>query len=320
MRRLADQISGLKADEIAANPTAAFGRNGRISTTDGKAVPRIQTFSRPSVGRLCHPWKFFESTRTYVTVLLCCSTYAERVHQREFAKWSMVEITFTGPDSRGRDEPNPFAVRLEVEFTSAQGTQYRVPGFYDGDGNRGLNGNVWKVRFAADKIGDWKYETSSDNGKLNGITGKFRVVKTAAHAQGFWKWGRLESVGTVENRIRYLKFRDGPYWLKAGCDDPENFLGNFRHYDSLAKRKAAVDYLAGRGLNSLYIMTHNIDGDDKDVWPWLGKTQKEAKINGGSNADSMWPSSTNGMSCLHTCRQRAWSRTWSWKTTVPGRD
>ena len=31
-------------------------------------------------------------------------------------------------------------------------------------------------------------------------------------------------------------------------------------------------------------MTHNIGGDDKDVWPWLGQTQEEAKLNGGNNA------------------------------------
>ena len=83
--------------------------------------------------------------------------------------------------------------------------------------------------------------------------------------KGFWKLGRLEAVGTAANRIRYLKFRDGPYWLKAGCDDPENFLGRYRHYNSLEKRKRAIDYLASRGINSLYIMTHNLEGDDKDA-------------------------------------------------------
>ena len=84
-----------------------------------------------------------------------------------------------------------------------------------------------------------------------------------ADAEGLWRWGRLEAVGTAENGVRYLKFRDGPYWLKAGCDDPENFLGGgCRNYDTLKKRKAAVDYLAERGINSLYMMTNNIDGDE----------------------------------------------------------
>src|SRR5688572_29752245 len=84
--------------------------------------------------------------------------------------------------------------------------------------------------------------------------------------------------------MRYLKFRDGPYWLKAGCDDPENFLGAFRNFNTPAKRRAAVDYLAQRGINSLYIMTHNLDGDHNDVWPWLGQTPEQAKSHGGANA------------------------------------
>jgi hypothetical protein len=37
-------------------------------------------------------------------------------------------------------------------------------------------------------------------------------------------------------------------------------------------------------VNSFYIMTHNVGGDDKDVWPWLGKTQREAMSNGGRDA------------------------------------
>ncbi len=203
---------------------------------------------------------------------------------RTFVKWSKIELTFTGPASSCLGKPNPFAVRLDVDFISPTGKRYRVPGFYDGDGKGAFDGDVWKVRFSADELGQWKFTTNSDQESLDGQTGRFTVTKTPESARGFWKWGRLESVGTADNKIRYLKFRDGPYWLKAGCDDPENFLGNYRNYNTLAKRKTAIDYLADRGINSLYIVTHNIGGDDRDVWPWLGTTQREAKSNGGSDA------------------------------------
>jgi hypothetical protein len=171
-------------------------------------------------------------------------------------------------------------VLFDVNFVSPQGRQYRVPGFYDGDGKGGLDGNVWKVRFSADELGRWTYHSSSEHKKLNGQTGRFTVTGVPKSAAGFWKWGRLEYSGTAENKIRYLKFRDGPYWLKAGCDDPENFLGNYQNYNTLAKRKEAIDYLAGRGVNSVFIMTHNVGGDDKDVWPWLGRSGREAMANG----------------------------------------
>ena len=211
------------------------------------------------------------------------ATLAVGAQEPRFAKWSKIELSFRGPASLGRGEPNPFTVKLDVEFQSPGGRHYCVPGFYDGDGRGGLDGNVWKVRFSADEIGSWTYTTSSDNRQLDGKAGRFRVTDVPADAEGLWRWGRLEAVGTADNGIRYLKFRNGPYWLKAGCDDPENFLGSCKNYDTLDKRKAAVDYLAGHGINSLYIMTNNIDGDDKDVWPWLGETPREAKVNSAGN-------------------------------------
>ncbi|MCH5375809.1 MAG: DUF5060 domain-containing protein [Planctomycetes bacterium] len=214
----------------------------------------------------------------FLTVALTTLTVVE--DEIRFAKWSKIELSFRGPASLGRGEPNPFAAKLDVDFRSPGGRQYCVPGFYDGDGRGGLGGDVWKVRFSADETGSWTYTTSSDNLQLNGTTGQFTVTDVPADAEGVWRWGRLEAMGKAENAVRYLKFRDGPYWLKAGCDDPENFLGGgCKNYDTLQKRKAAIDYLAECGINSLYMMTNNIDGDDKDVWPWLGETAREAKVN-----------------------------------------
>ena len=201
-----------------------------------------------------------------------------------FAKWAPVEIIFAGPRSRGQGEPNPFSISLDVIFTAPSGTQYSVPGFYDGDGRGGLDGNVWKIRFSADETGHWKYVSRSGDRQLDGQSGKFVVTEPQEDAPAFYRWGRLEYTGTAENKVRYLKFRDGPYWLKAGCDDPENFLGGYENYDTTAKRMAAVDYLAARGINSLYIMTHNVGGDDRDVWPWLGDTSRKAMANGGPSA------------------------------------
>ena len=206
-----------------------------------------------------------------------------------FAKWQTIELALSGPKLRSRGGPNPFAVMVEGTFTAPGGRTFRVPGFYDGDGRGGPDGPVWKLRFAADEVGAWTWRSRSANSQLDGQAGSFTVVPPAADAPDFYRWGRLEAVATAENNIRYLKFRDGPYWLKAGCDDPENFLGDYQHYDTLKKRKAAVDYLAGRGINSLYIMSHNIDGDDNDVWPWLGETAREAKANAVATSASTWP-------------------------------
>ena len=223
---------------------------------------------------------------TFAALSACAIDVAELCADdgKHFAKWQPVELAFRGPASRGRGSPNPFSISLDVVFKSPTGKTYAVPGFYDGDGKGGLDGDVWKVRFSADEPGQWTYKTTSSNKRLVDNTGRFEIADVAADAKGFWKWGRLEYTGTPKNGIRYLKFRDGPYWLKAGCDDPENFLGRYQNYNTLSKRKASIDYLASKGINSLYIMTHNVDGDDRDVWPWLGETAKQAMSNGGKNA------------------------------------
>jgi hypothetical protein len=114
---------------------------------------------------------------------------------------------------------------------------------------------------------------------------------------------------------RYLQFaQTGEYFLKGGADSPENFLayadfdGTFdagelkrqgeasgdkflHHYEPHVrdwqsgdptwkdgKGKGiigALNYLAGKGMNSVYFIPYNIDGGDgKDVWPWISPREK----------------------------------------------
>jgi hypothetical protein len=176
--------------------------------------------------------------------------------------------------------PNPFLVDLNVTFNGPGGTVYVVPGFYDGDGAGGMDGDVWKVRFSPDSAGTWTYETASPEPSLDGLGGNFEVtnnpgcqVTLANGLPDFDCAGRLEYAGE-----HYLKFNDGPYWLKGGVDEPEDFLAAGKNA-GFSNKQAAVDYLAGKGVNSMYLMLTNIDGDDKNVWPWVGTTQDEAKTN-----------------------------------------
>jgi len=205
-------------------------------------------------------------------------------HIGEFSKWAPIEIELSGPNTNSEATPNPFSMLVDVSFRDPKGRTVRVPAFYDGDGKGKPAGQIWKVRFSADEAGKWSFSSSSFNQRLNGYIGTFSVSGNAPEGKGFYRWGRLEYTGTFQNGIRYLKFRDGPYWLKAGCDDPENFLGRARHFDTLAERFEAIDYLAEKGVNSIYIMTHNLGGDDKDVWPWLGSSAEIAMTNGGPDA------------------------------------
>lgn len=70
-------------------------------------------------------------------------------------------------------------VQLDVEYVSPSGRTIEFPGFYDGDGAGGQNGNVWKMRFMPDEAGAWHYTYTWSDGRPGG-TGTFTAVAEGA--------------------------------------------------------------------------------------------------------------------------------------------
>ncbi len=234
----------------------------------------------------------------------------------ELVKWHGITVSFNGPLHNEMDSsPNPFLdYRLQVVFTAPSGQKYDVPGYFDGDGSGGETGKVWRVRFAPDEPGIWAYQASFHSGtnvavslnpsdgiavSFDGDSGNFTVADLDINAEGFLKYGRLESVGDY-----YFKFRDGNYWIKGGMDSPENFLG-YTGFDNTPNALndfsthvsdwvlgdpdwdssntpiatndgraiiGTLNYLASQHLNSIYFMPMNIGADGKDVWPYASTT------------------------------------------------
>lgn len=152
-------------------------------------------------------------------------------------KWHPLTLDVSGatnPLGERLNEPNPFLdFRFDVIFTSPSGKVQKVPGFFAGDGNGHDIGDVWRARFAPDEAGQWQYRISLQSGTnisvsedtgtrlpMDGTEGVFNIAPQSADDAGFLKHGRLEYVGE-----HYLKFADGPYWIKGGIDSPENFFG-----------------------------------------------------------------------------------------------
>ncbi len=145
---------------------------------------------------------------------------------------------------------------------------------------------------------------------FDGVKGRFNISATDKKGRDHRGKGMLRYVDK-----RYLLFSEtGEFFLKGGADSPENFLGyaDFDNtYDSgELKRKGeaagdkfihryephvkdwksgdptwkngkgkgmigAINYLASKGMNSVYFIPYNIDGGDgKDVWPWIGPDEK----------------------------------------------
>ncbi|QDU91601.1 hypothetical protein Pla175_50310 [Pirellulimonas nuda] len=239
--------------------------------------------------------------------------------QGELVAWRPMAVSFEGPAAvETDDDPNPFLdYRLQVEFKGPSGQVYDVPGFFDGNGEGDERGGVWRVRFTPDEGGGWKYRASFRSGKgvavsldadagapaaFDGEQGAFDVAPRDAKAPGFLKWGRLEYAGG-----HYLKFRDGPYWVRAGVDSPENFLAyagfdntppSHRYADHATDWRpgdpdwndgdgkaiiGAINSLASMKVNSLYFLAMNIGGDGDDVWPWAGRPTRK----GGPDDDNL---------------------------------
>ncbi len=171
----------------------------------------------------------------------------------ELMMWHRITLTLDGPYAHEQDnDPNPFTdYRLTVRFEHMDGTRYDVPGYFAADGNAAessaQDGTVWKVHFAPDRPGTWKYFLSFAQGKnvaldadepgevltsFHGETGEFHVAASDKAGRDLRAHGRLRYVGR-----RYLQFAgSGQYFLKAGADAPETLLAYADFDNTIAGR------------------------------------------------------------------------------------
>jgi hypothetical protein len=138
---------------------------------------------------------------------------------------------------------------------------------------------------------------------LGKATGKFNVEETDKTGRDNRARGMLQYNGT-----RYLRWAEtGAYFLKQGADAPENlfaysdFDGDFKtdgEKDKLVKNYkphlkdwrggdptwqggkgkgliGAVNYLASEGMNAISFITMNINGDDRNVFPYTNYKERK---------------------------------------------
>ncbi len=242
----------------------------------------------------------------------------------QMMQWHKVILAFSGPETGETDSINPFLdYRLDVTFYKGD-EKLTVPGFYAADGasaeSGASTGNKWHVVFRPPDFGLWNYNVSFRKGKsiavnddLNageslmgdGYIGDFFINPTDKTGRDLRAKGRIRYIGG-----NYLQHEGtGEYFLKAGADSPENFLG-YREFDGTfyagdGERRmgeagpntslhtysphigdwqpgdpvwqenkgkgiiGALNYLAAQGMNSVYMLTNNVEGDGKDVFPWI---------------------------------------------------
>ena len=205
-------------------------------------------------------------------------------------------VTFTHKES-GESflVPGYFAADGNAGETSAtKGNKWRVHFAPNATGEWTYSVNFRKGIFVAvsDRVDTFKSGEYMDN-----ATGSFSIEESDKTGRDFRSKGFLRYTGE-----RYLRFSGtGEYFLKAGPDSPENFLsfvdfdGTFHNdgqSDHLVKKWAAhakhwkegdptwkdgkgknivgaLNYLASKELNSFSMVTMNVNGDDRNVFPYV---------------------------------------------------
>lgn len=102
--------------------------------------------------------------------------------------YSVVELTFRGPSQDAREVAALHTIEFWVRFRHESGApEYKVHGFWDGDGKGGSAGNVFKVRFCPTKPGRWDLiEVHSRRKELAGQMQGDQVTATPSKHPGFW--------------------------------------------------------------------------------------------------------------------------------------
>ncbi|MDN3669329.1 DUF5060 domain-containing protein [Echinicola jeungdonensis] len=112
---------------------------------------------------------------------------------------------------------NPFTeVTLEVQFQAPSGRLIEFWGFFDGDGQGGAEGNIWKIRFLPEETGTWTYVYRWSDGSEGG-KGTFECTPENAGK------GILQPYNQNPHWLAYNG--TDPVWLKSYYETGHGSLG-----------------------------------------------------------------------------------------------
>ncbi|MHC5101513.1 MAG: DUF5060 domain-containing protein, partial [Planctomycetota bacterium] len=215
-----------------------------------------------------------------------------------------LDVTFTGPSGQKYAVPGYYTADGDAADTGADsGNQWHAHLAPDEAGQ-------WSYRVSfrtGSNIAVSDDTTAGEAVAFDGKGGSFMVGPADTNAPGFLSKGMLRYVGE-----HYLQFAgSGESFIKGGAGSPENFLAyedfdgtwddGGTHFPALGENQlhgygphaadhrsgdpswkdgkgteiiGAVNYIADKGLNAVYIVSMNVKGDGQDVWPWTGPEKR----------------------------------------------
>ncbi|MBZ0293477.1 MAG: DUF5060 domain-containing protein, partial [Anaerolineae bacterium] len=184
-----------------------------------------------------------------------------------------LELAFTSAEL----PENPFdTYLLRLELTDPAGRTFKMDGFYDGDGDGGQDGNVWKARITPDVPGEWAWRTIPGDDdvvdpELEGLSGSFEATPS-------------DHNGPIVAEGRHFRYKDGDYvYLIGNFLDFRNGLRSTHTFTSETTTdemrdaifEAQVDF---HGVNKVNLYLANKDDySSQSVTPWVGTAEDNDK-------------------------------------------
>jgi len=212
--------------------------------------------------------------RRIVAIALLAIATAAATPGEPVPRFGTAEIALTADSSYdgAGGESSPFDLEVTAQVTSPSGKRFSVPGFFDGDGEGGQTGRIFKARIAAGEAGTWRWKIASE---VPGLDGRSGEIEVAGDLQGFFRQGPI-----VASRRFFRQVDGGPVFLTAKFLDiaappPLQFSHTFLSESlSDADRRAMLDRHRGMGLNKMdvYLANRGDYGGNLPTTPWLGTT------------------------------------------------
>jgi len=199
----------------------------------------------------------------------------------QIGTYKTLELVFTASQT----PVNPFdTYLLKLEVTDPDGNTIILDGFFDGDGQGGQTGNVWKARITPYKAGTWSWRTvqadvTPEDPNLVNLSGQFDVYDSG-------------DLGGIITQGKHFKFQNGDFVYLIGNFLDLNSNSNpklvtthvFMGEDtSNARRNLIIDRqvnLHSANKANIYFANkgdYDGDGEKKPVTPWLGTMNSNDK-------------------------------------------
>lgn len=213
-----------------------------------------------------------------VLVILQNLALAARVEEVPLYGLYETTINYQALTGQSHSYAHPFyGVELEATFISPSGRRITWCGFYDGDGQGGQTGNIWKIRFMPDELGTWTFTWGFSGGSLTG-SGSFQAVDNATKPR---KPGPLRHDSDIH---QWLITADGArhvflnmYANPGHPNHPWELYNNPQDVLAEAKNYGFDVYFSPGGINPSY---RDAPMTEKNPYPYMDRVDYIPRLRG----------------------------------------